>query len=100
MNKLDIKLEKLFESKLNLYSDIDDLYNQYYKIKNRLDEINQEYYNLDDWKKYYNSGDLKSALFILQQIEALDNKYTKEIHDLKIDLELLVIAIETKSKRK
>lgn len=95
MDKFDKKLENLFESEIKFEnSSLDELYQKYYEIKNRINKINQEYNKLPNWKEYYTNGNLIKALTILKQIEDLDNVYAKEIHDLKIDLNLLVVAIE------
>lgn len=95
MDKFDKKLKNLFESEIKFEnSSLDELYQKYYEIQNRINKINQEYNKLPDWKEYYINGDLIKALDILEQIEDLDNIYAKEMHDLKIDLNLLIVAIE------
>lgn len=95
MYKFDKKLKNLFESEIKFEnSSLDELYQKYYEIQNRINKINQEYNKLPDWKEYYINGDLIKALDILEQIEDLDNIYAKEMHDLKIDLNLLIVAIE------
>lgn len=99
MDKFDKKLENLFESKINYNgSSLEELYQKYYEVQNKINIINQKYNRLPNWKEYYINGDLVTALNILEQIKDLDNTYAKEMHDLKIDLNLLVVAIEALEK--
>lgn len=96
MDKLDKKLENLFESEIDYKnSSLEELYQKYYDVKDRINIINQEYNKLPNWKDYYINGDLTTALNILEQINNLNIKYAQEMHDLKIDLNLLVVAIES-----
>lgn len=96
MDKLDKKLENLFESEIDYKnSSLEELYQKYYAVKNRINIINQEYNKLPNWKDYYIKGDLTTALNILKQIDNLNTIYATEMHDLKIDLNLLIVAIES-----
>lgn len=99
MDKFDKQLENLFESEINFENgSLEEFYQKYYEIKNRINTINQEYNKLPNWKEYYMNGDYETALNILKQIDNLNTLYATEIHDLKIDLQLLVTAIEALEK--
>ena len=78
--------------------DIDDLYEQYYAIKSRLDEINNEYSKLPNWKEYYSNGDLNKALQILNKLDKLNSKYSKEVSRLKGKIQILTYEIESIEK--
>lgn len=73
---------------------LNELYIEYNEVKNRLDEINQEYAKLPNWKKYYANDNLAMALKILKKIDELNSIYSEEAKNLSIRLNLIVTGIE------